>query len=113
MKKVILALVIFVLTVLPVTFFGFISLIFRNFGENTVVQTVESPDGAYYAEVIDSDQGALGGDTIVDVYEKVFFNISKKSQRVYQGDWGEFRDMEIYWKDEHCLVINSTEYTIE
>lgn len=116
MKKAVLVSVISVLTVITVVsvaFFGFIALIFWNFGQTTVVQTVESPDGAYYAEVIDIDQGALGGDTVVDVYEKVFLNISKKSQRVYHGDWGEFRNMEIYWKDEHCLVINSTEYLIE
>lgn len=111
-------LVLSALMLLPIGFLSFIALAFGDLGENIVVQTVESPNGAYYAEVINSDQGALGGDTLVDVYESwkidaLIFNISKKSQRVYSGEWGEFEDMNIYWKDENCLVINATEYTIK
>lgn len=104
--------------ILPVGFLGFISLIFGNIGQSTVVQAVESPNSVYYAEVIDSDQGALGGDTLVEVYENteinlLIFKIFKKPQRVYHGEWGEFKDMDIYWKDDRCLVINSVEYPIE
>lgn len=114
----ILALTLSALMFLPICFFGFISFIFGDFGKNTVVQSVESPSGAYYAEVIDSDQGALGGDTLVDVYENkgiyaLIFKISKKPQRIYFGEWGEFRNMEIYWKDDGCLIINSFEYEIK
>lgn len=104
--------------VLPVGFLGLITLIFGDIGQNTVVQTVESPNGTYYAQVIDSDQGALGGDTLVDVYENkginaFIFKISKNPRRVYHGDWREYKNMEIYWKNENCLVINSVAYTIE
>lgn len=113
----IISLVLSVLMVFPICFFGFIALVFGDLGENTVVQTVESPNGAYYAEVINSDQGALGGDTLVDVYEHkeidaLIFKISKKPQRVYHGEWGEFENMTVYWKNENCLVIDSVEYTI-
>lgn len=105
------------LMVFPICFFGFIALVFGDLGENTVVQTVESPSGAYYAEVINSDQGALGGDTLVDVYENkeidaLIFKISKKRQRIYHGEWGEFENMTVYWKNENCLVVDSVEYTI-
>ena len=70
------------------------------------------------AQVIDSDQGALGGNTIVDVDEKGSFNlllfrIEKKPQRVYLGEWGEYEGMQIHWKDDDCLVINSVEYELE
>ncbi len=106
------------LMILPIVFFGFIALLFGNIGQNTVVKTVESPDGEYYAQVIDSDQGALGGDTLVGVYQKsgidlFIFKIEKKPKRVYLGDWGEFENMQIYWKNDNCLVINSVEYEIE
>lgn len=106
------------LMVLPVCCFAFIALIFGGFARNTVVQSVTSPNGTYYAEVIDNDQGALGGNTLVDVYENeginaLIFKISKKPQRVYQGKYGEFKDMIIYWKDENCLVIDSVEYIIK
>lgn len=105
------------LMVLPIGFLSFLFLIFGSIGQNTVVQTVESPSGKYCAQVIDSDQGALGGDTLLDVHEKsgidVFlFKIEKKPQRVYSGDWGEFNNMQIDWKDDDCLIINSTEYQI-
>ena len=115
--KIILC-VISAILILPVGFMGFIMLIFGNIGQNTVVQAVESPNGVYYAEVIDSDQGALGGDTLVEVYENteinlLIFKIFKNPQRVYHGEWGEFKNMEIYWRDDRCLVINSVEYPIE
>ena len=95
----------------------FFRLLFGNFGENAVVKTVESPNKEYYAEVIDSDQGALGGNTFVDVYEKSIIKtpiltVCKKPKRIYSGKWGEYKKMQIYWKDDTCLVINSVEYKI-
>jgi len=113
-----IALALSALMALPIGFFSFMALIFGNFGQDTVVQTVGSPSGRYYAEVLSSDQGALGGDTLVNVYEHseinaVFFKIAKKPQCVYFGDWYEFENMQLHWKDDHCLVINSVEYEIE
>ena len=101
-----------------VIFFAFIMLMFGNIGQDTVVQTVESPSGKYYAQVVDSDQGALGGGTIVDVYEKrdidvYVFKLKDKPQRVYIGEWGEFDNIQIHWKDDNCLSVNSVEYEIK
>jgi len=114
----IITLVLSALMIFPIAFFSFIALIFGNIGQNTVVQTEKSPSGKYYAQVIDSDQGALGGDTLVDVYEEsginaFLFKIEKKPQRVYSGEWGNFKNMQIHWKNDNCLVINSVEYEIE
>lgn len=78
--------------------------------ENTVVQTLHSPDGAYIAQVISSDQGAMGGSTLVEVYPE---GKPRQKQRVYTGQWEEYTTMEIYWKTDTCLVINGTEYPIE
>lgn len=101
----------------PIGFIGFLDSVFGNIAINTVVKTVESPNEAYYAQVIDNDQGALGGNTYVDVSESklnlLLFRIEKKPKRVYSGDWGEFENMQIYWKDDHCLVINYVEYKIQ
>lgn len=104
------------LMILPICFFTFITLLFGNFGQNTIMKSVISPNGTYYAEVIDSDQGGLGGATFVDVYDNKGFNtcifkISKPTQRVYSGEWGE--KINIYWKDNNCLLINSVEYIIK
>ena len=109
-----------ILSLLCICFFCvvlFFRLLFGNFGENAVVKTVESPNKEYYAEVIDSDQGALGGNTFVDVYEKSIIKtpiltVCKKPKRIYSGKWGEYKKMQIYWKDDTCLVINSVEYKI-
>ena len=100
----------------PVCLMCFLSLI--DFGLNTVVETIESPSGKYYVQVVDSDQGALGGDTFVDVYKSGEVNLflckfEKQTQRVYHGEWGEYENMQIYWKDDSCLVINLVEYEIE
>lgn len=85
---------------------------------NTVVQTIPSPDGSYYAKIIDSDQGAMGGNTFVDVYSEaeinvLLFRLEKKPQRVYTGYWGEYKNLCVTWKDNGCLVINSVLYQID
>ncbi len=112
------ALVLAGLMLVPVGFFGFLTVVFGSFGQNTVVRTEESPDGQRYAELIDSNQGALGGDTLVEVYRRggfnaIVFSVSPKPQTVYIGPWGEFEFMELYWKNDTCLVINGREYTVE
>ena len=93
-------------------------LMFENIGSDTVTASVTSPDGRYCAEVIDSDQGALGGDTLVLVYSNRgsfsvgSFEFRKKERSVYRGDWGESRDMTISWNDENELIINGEPYKI-
>lgn len=107
-----------VLLVFFLLFSSFIQLIFGDLGLKTIVKSVVSPEKTYVAEVIDSDQGALGGNTHVDVWNKgkvielYICKFSKSPVCVYTGDWGEFNDMQIAWKDEHTLVINSKEYCI-
>lgn len=113
----IVALTIAGLLALPISLFSLFAVFFP-IGQNTVVKTVESPSGRYYAQVIDSDQGALGGNTIVNVHKKstvnlILLQIEKEPQRVYFGEWGEFKNMNIYWKDDSCIVINSVKYKIE
>lgn len=106
-----------VLLALPIGFLLLLASLFGSFGKNTVIQTLQSPSGSRYAQVIDSDQGALGGDTYVEVYEKCLVDnflirIQKEPRRVYSGEWGEYDHMEIYWISDDCLVINSVEYEI-
>lgn len=101
------------LLLLSLPFFLFV-LSLRGLSENTVVKTLDSPSGTYFAQVTDSDHGAMGGATIVKVYKsQAFLGWHKKVARVYSGKYGEHLDMEIYWKDDHCLVINGKEYPIK
>ena len=115
-RKIIVS-VLFSLMSAFVIFFAFIVLTFGNIGQNTVIKSIDSPSGNLYAQVIDIDQGALGGDTLVNVYEKreidtFIFKLKDKPQRVYLGEWREYESMHISWKDDKCLVINSVEYEI-
>jgi len=106
------------LVVLPVCFLIFLSVIFGGIRKDTVVRSVDSPNGIYRAEIIESNQGAMGGNTIVEVHEThelngLVFKIRKKPQTVYLGDWGEFENMNIYWKSDTRLVIDTSQYEIE
>lgn len=102
---------------MPAGFVMTVTLLFGKLSANTVVRTVGSPSGQYYVEVIDSDQGALGGDTRVELNERVLdlgvFGILKKPRRLYTGHYGEYMDMEIYWKDDSCVVIDSVCYSVD
>lgn len=97
--------------------FSFITVFFAQFGENTVVKVVNSPSRTYYAEVVDIDEGTFGGETVVYVYRSKNINlkflcIMKTPQRVYTGDWGEYKTMQLEWESENCLVIDEKEYTV-
>ena len=103
---------------LPMGFMTFIACVFGNLGNDTVVQSVVSPNQKYCAQVIDSDQGATGGATIVRVCQEstsdaILFRIEKKPRIVYHGRWGLAPTLKARWKDDTHLIINSTEYTIE
>lgn len=114
--------VAFVLTailLIPITIFGSFGVLFADLGSLNVVQTLESPSGKYSAAVVDVNQGALGGDTLVEVHENnkhfnfLIFTIAKKPQCVYIGNWGEFQNMKVRWKDDSHLIINGKEYDIK
>lgn len=86
-------------------------------GEETVVKILPSPEGTYYAEVVDSDQGAMGGATYVQVYHPpVFscflFKVENPPDVAYEGRWGAYKHMEIHWVDDSNLMINGELYPI-
>jgi len=109
----------FSVLLLVIVLFLMVILLFFTIGQNTVVQTLPSPNGTYYAEVIDSDQGALGGDTLVEVYDTrkqldlFLITVQKNPQRVYFGDWGDFKTMTLQWESEQVLRINGKPNIIE
>lgn len=86
-----------------------------QFTEKTVADRIISPEGTRIAEIIDSDQGALGGNTVVyvkNIYKTDFLVFSiRKNKRIYIGELKEKLDIE--WKNEDCLIINSKEYITE
>lgn len=94
-----------------------ITAFFGNFSSSTVVRAEYSPDNRYIAEVIDSDQGALGGATLVTVRENKELRlptlaIQKKASCLYTGRYGEFEDMILSWQTNDTLRIRDRVYTV-
>lgn len=91
---------------------------FIGLSEDTVVKTVPSPDGTMAAEVVDNNQGALGGATFVNLRYPLqtidlgFAAFSKSPTRIYEGEWGEADTMQVVWKDADTVEINGTEYSV-
>lgn len=87
-----------------------------GFGSKTLLKSVPSPQNTYVAEVIYYDQGALGGDALVEVQNKsrtfhvLIGTFSKSPVRVYSAKLNEIELSQIKWKDEHTLVIDGKEY---
>ena len=98
---------------LPITVFG------AMIGYTEVVDTVYSPDGRYRAELLNIDEGALGGDTVVLVYTERgslnfgFCRLQKDTIVAYRGPWGEFKDMDLAWESDTVLLIDGRAYDIE
>lgn len=97
----------------------YFALMFSGIALETVVRTVPSPNGKYEAQVIDRDEGALGGSTYVYICEKqgdisLFpFTFQKKPRKIYSGDWGEFEILVPYWTEENSVVIFGKEYELQ
>ena len=89
----------------------YFSFAFSGITENTVIHRADSIDKKYYAEVVDVDEGALGGSTVVRVcaYREVdlgFIKIGKVPERVYLGEWGEGESLKVIWTEEGKLQVN-------
>lgn len=96
---------------------GCIKLWVGGLSGETVVYELESPSGERIVRVISSNQGAMGGSTVVEVQrqfrqEVLIGAFIYSPQQVYVGDWGEFEQMNIQWRDEHTLNINGKYYAV-
>jgi len=102
-----------------ISFIFLTGFLFSGLSQNTVVKSVISPNSAYLAEVIDNDQGALGGSTLVTVTQinktlnLLIGELKKNPTRIYYGSWGEFDGMVIRWETDTTLYINGNKYEIK
>lgn len=100
---------------LLILFWVFLGIMRQMFVKETVVNRILSPESTRFAEIVDSDQGALGGNTVVYVKDTLvtdflLFSV-RNEERIYIGELGE--EIKIEWINEDCLKINSEEYVIE
>lgn len=78
----------------------------------TVVKSRELP-GDRRIDIVDSDQGALGGSTLIYLYasqdiEFIFFRIKEKPKLIYTGDYGEWECSDFDKTIDR--IINETTY---
>lgn len=102
-----LLLTFLLILVTPIWFFA------ATMGSTRVVKTLDSPDKTYTAIVTSRDQGALGGDTLVEVRNNrrsVPFLTGSFAEKweVRRGGWGDWEKMELVWTGEDTLSINGT-----
>lgn len=96
--------------------FLFLSLFLGDFGVTRVMYSKQSPGGKYVAEVIDDDQGALGGYTIVKMRRKESFSfligrVYKTPVTLCYRGWGLWDEIEFDWVDEDTLMVDGKEYS--
>ena len=115
-----------VMGILAVLFFlllGFIlgciimgQLFVNGFSEETLRDEMKSPQNTYTAALIDSDQGALGGNTRVYVqnernkFSLLIGEFKKPAVQLYVG--GYLENVQMQWRDDHTLLINGEEYDV-
>lgn len=110
-----------IVAVLMLPILSFFSLTSFIFDSNTalVVQSVESPDGKLYAEVVNEGKAEGTKYTLVNVYEKnsdVDFGIlsfEKKPQKIHMQKGKEFVEIESEWLNENTLSINGKDYEVK
>ena len=102
------------LLLIPLLLLAFGSLFFGGIGQRKVVRQVPSPDGSLLAEIVEADQGALGGATLVELCPRGWDGKwgVRLSRQIWFGPWGEHNNLELRWKDAGCLVIQGRDYPI-
>ena len=105
---------------LPMALICFVLTVAGRTQNYNVIDTVDSPSGAYYAEIIDNDQGEKGGWKLVHIYpdkdiETPVFVVRKKPIKLYDefyhaGEAAE-KTVVLQWKDDNHLVINGKNYS--
>ena len=105
---------------LPMAFICFVMSVANNTQNYDVLDTVYSPTGAYYAEIIDNDQGEKGGSKMVHIYpdkdiETPIFLIRKNRiiiyEEFYKASEADKVEVVIQWKDDNHLIINGKNYS--
>lgn len=104
--------------ILFVSFLLFVGWIMVDFGSVKVMNEIPSPDGTYRVQIVDINEGALGGSTTVDVMRdtigfvntKHFFSLGK---RIYIGDWGMWDELDIEWIDNEKISFDGKVYNVK
>lgn len=107
---------------LPMALVCFVMSVAGKTQNYTVLDVVNSPSGAYYAEIIQNDQGEKGGSKMVHIYpekdiDTPVFLIRKNRiiiyEEAYKVNEADKVDVVLQWKDDTHLVINGDNYSFQ
>lgn len=95
-------------------------LIDEGFSTKTIKEYY-SPDDKYILELVDHDEGALGGSNNIWLKKNItqkdylIFEIKENEQDclVYEGKWGEFDNIRVVWLSENQFQINANKYDVK
>ena len=85
----------------------------------TVMQSEMSPNFVYLAKIVESNSGAVGGATRVEVTRQkrdinlLIGKVQKNSITIYADELDVFSTMTLQWKTDEILYINEDEYIIK
>lgn len=105
---------------LPMVLICFVLSVAGKTQNYTILDTVDSPTGTCYAEIIDNDQGEKGGSKMVHIYpdkdiKTPIFLIRKKRiviyEEYYKQNEADKVQVVVEWKDDTHLVINGKNYS--
>lgn len=107
-----------VLAAIALALAGPMAWLARHMGISQVLRTVPSPSGAHVAEVVDVDEGALGGATVVRCrcgggWQGLLLRLTPASKRLYVGPWGQGEVLTVSWQGEHTVLINGVGYGVD
>jgi len=114
------ALVLTASLLIPMALICFVLSVAGKTQNYIVLDTIESPTGAYYAQIINNDQGEKGGSKLVHIYpdkdiETPIFIIKKKHIKIYEEFYepeeADEMSVDLRWKDDTHLVINGKNYS--
>ena len=102
---------------LPALWICFFGILFWNFGVEYRSAPVPSPDGKYTAQVIISDQGALGEETYIAVTHGMelhfgLFTLEPLPERIYIPDHYEHTHIHLTWEDNTSVRIDNSVYKV-
>ena len=89
---------------------GTIGLCLGPFGAYIIIDQQVSPNNRYRVVTIDSDIGALGGDTYIKS-EEIYIGVIKRDMKtLYHGRWGE--KPKVIWVDNNIVNIDGKDMNI-
>jgi hypothetical protein len=89
-------------TILGVSLFA-LGILLSDFGKTEEIRSVPSPNGSYSLVLEKVDQGALGGNTLINIKHS-YFGMVEWKRRVYIGRWGEQPNLE--WVGNYEVSVN-------